>query len=401
MRIRSLVGALLGAWIALPAAGPAQAQQTTLHGQIRPRLESRDPGTGGTADTFTSMRVRLGLDATLSSGLSVFIQAQDVRIWGEERSTLLDFRADNLDMHQAYFRWRGDELDWLTATAGRMETSFGGERLVGSVGWTQQSRSFDGVRLDLVGGPGSVALVAYTLADLSAGTVDENRQLYGAYATREEVGIGALDAYWLYDRGASTSGQDTDEHAIGARYVLGSGNVEGRFEGTYQTGTRGGRDVSAFMFGGRIGTTLADGRLGATLWYDYLSGDDPSTPEVEVFNTLYHTGHKFYGFADVFTNIPAHTGGAGLQDFAVKLLARPLADVSAAVDLHVFRAAEQGALSGSGLAEEIDVTLTHRYSDNLSVQAGLSYVAQRDPLGEIGRLLEDQRFFYVMFDAVF
>ena len=40
----------------------AQAQQTTLNGQVRPRMESRDPSGGG-SDTHTSMRTRLGLEA--------------------------------------------------------------------------------------------------------------------------------------------------------------------------------------------------------------------------------------------------------------------------------------------------------------------------------------------------
>ena len=37
--------------------------------------------------------------------------------------------------------------DWFTGRAGRQRTRFGGERLVGWVNWTQQGRTFDGVRL--------------------------------------------------------------------------------------------------------------------------------------------------------------------------------------------------------------------------------------------------------------
>ncbi len=33
--------------------------------------------------------------------------------------------------------------------------------------------------------------------------------------------------------------------------------------------------------------------------------------------------------------------------------------------------------------------------------AGFSYVVQDGPLGEVGRLGEDQTWFYVMFDAIF
>lgn len=388
----------IGALMSLACLGAVEAQQTTFHGQVRPRLESRDPSGGG-ADTFTSMRVRLALEAMLDENLTVFIQAQDVRIWGEETSPLGDFRADNIDVHQAYFRYTGTDLDWLTASIGRMQTNFGGQRLVGAVDWAQQGQSFDGVNLQLEGEPGSVTLISYVIGDLSASTASENRQLYGAYATRGEVGPGSLDVFWLYGRARNVS--DTDEHSVGGRYQLMRGDVTGRFEATYQGGTRAGVDVSAYMFGGRLGTTLADGMADVTLWYDYLSGDDPATPEVEVFNTLYATNHKFYGSADVFTNIPLHTGGAGLQDIAAKLAFRPTDNVTAGVDLHMFRTTQQGTLTGSHLADEIDLSLSHRYSSNLGVTAGFSYVAQKAALGEIGRLGEDQTWFYVMFDAIF
>ncbi|NNL30908.1 MAG: hypothetical protein HKO77_07785, partial [Gemmatimonadetes bacterium] len=80
-------------------AAPVLAQEVTLTGQVRPRFEFRDPVAGG-LDDFTSMRVRLGVDALIERGLSVFVQVQDVRIWGEESHPLFDFSADALDLHQ-------------------------------------------------------------------------------------------------------------------------------------------------------------------------------------------------------------------------------------------------------------------------------------------------------------
>jgi len=388
-------------WIAaaalLAVAGSAEAQRTTLTGQIRPRVESRDPVAGG-SDSFTSMRVRLGVEAELQSNLSVFIQAQDVRIWGEETDPLADFRANNFDVHQAYFRYEAEELDWLTATVGRMETSFGGERLVGAVDWAQQGQAFDGVRLDLSGDPGMLSLVAYTIGDLSALTASENRQLYGAYANRMDVGGGDLDLYWLYQRARNVS--DTDEHAFGGRWAY-DGDFQARVEATLERGTRADADVSAFMIGGRVGTELSDGQASVTLWYDYLSGDDPTTPENEAFNTFYATNHKFYGFADIFTNIPLHTAGAGLQDIAAKLGFRLTDEVNGGADFHRFQAAELGTLSGKHFADELDLWLRHSYSANLAVEAGFSYVVQNDPLAEVGRLADDQTWLYLMFDAVF
>jgi len=381
--------------IALVTAPPATAQDVVLNGQVRPRYEFRDPSGDG-LDDFTSMRVRFGLDADLEDGLSIFIQVQDVRTWGEESHPLFDYSADNIDLHQGYLRFRGESWSWLTTTVGRMETNFGGQRLMGAVDWAQQGQSFDGVRFDITKGRTQWALVGYTLSDETATGLAEHEELFGVYGTVGELGPGALDLYWLFDRfhGLQTS----DEHVFGARYAF-SGGLNGRLETTIETGTRADADVSAFMLGARLGKDF--GSFSATLWYDYLSGDDPDTPEVEVFNTFYGTNHKFYGLADLFLNIPAHTAGAGLQDMALKLLWTPTSRLSVGGDVHSFSAAEQGSLSGSHFGEELDLTIRHRYSERFSAAVGFSYVIQDDPLAEIGRLDEDLSWFYVMLNAAF
>jgi hypothetical protein len=164
---------------------------------------------------------------------------------------------------------------------------------------------------------------------------------------------------------------------------------------------RGGTDVAAFMLGARLGREVLTGRGSVTLWYDYLSGNDPDSGETEVFSTLFATNHKFYGLADVFLNIPAHTAGAGLQDMAIKLASDPVGWLNIATDLHSFRVSKQGALSGTHFGEEVDVTLTGRYWSNFTTTAGFSYVFADEPLKETGRLSEDLKWFYLMVRTAF
>jgi hypothetical protein len=385
--------------LALLLAPQAQAQELTFSGQVRPRYESRDP-VAGDRDASTSMRVRAAIQAAIEPGLTVFIQAQDVRLWGSETNTLGDFAADNFDIHQAYIRYTGAGSDWLTTTIGRQETAFGGQRLVGAVGWAQQGRSFDGVRFDAGKDATKVSFIAYTLADASAPAHATDAELFGAYATFGEMGPGALDVYWLFDR---VEGDDvTNESTLGARYAFNRGTLSGRVEGSLQRGERGGDDVSAYMVGARLGSTFSEGKASLTAWYDYLSGDaDAADGEAGTFNTLYATNHKFYGFADLFLNIPAHTGGLGLVDAALKLSVKPSSTVTLGADYHMFSAAAQGSLSTRRFADELDLTLSHRYSPNLGVTTGASFVFQKDGLGEIGRLGENMTWLYVMFDAIF
>ena len=398
-----LTGVLLAAWNL-----PAMAQEVTIGGQLRPRYEFNK--VTGTADQgAVSMRTRANIDALLEDNIRVFIQFQDVRYWGEEGNTLTDFSADYMDLHQGYVEiqqmWGSD----LTARIGRQEFNLGGQRLVGAVGWTQQGRSFDGIRLTLNSGSTSLDLFGFKNNEAGSPTHNEDADFAGFQARMGNIAGGALELYTLYRRDIEPPSLfqqfgDNNEHEVtmGARYAASRGNLSYRFEGSYQVGERKGpneaQKVGAFMFGGRVGSKLGD-RLTATLWFDYLSGDDSADDKQQVFNTLFATNHKFYGFADLFLNIPAHTGGLGLQDAAVKLAFQATDDIRFNADIHSFMAAKQGALSTRRLAEELDLTLVHNYSSRVTMQGGLSYVMQADGLGELGRLADDRVWAYVMINA--
>ena len=86
---------------------------------------------------------------------------------------------------------------------------------------------------------------------------------------------------------------------------------------------------------------------------------------------------------------------------AVKLSWQLAEAVGFRADLHSFRAARQGALSGSHFGDEVDLSLSRRYSEYLTATAGFSYLLQDDPLAEVGRLSEDLKWFYLMLDASF
>ena len=131
---------------------------------------------------------------------------------------------------------------------------------------------------------------------------------------------------------------------------------------------KGTEDVSAFMFGARTGFSVSGGKGHVTFWYDYLARDgDPDDGKAKVFDTLFATNHKYYGFADLFLNVPAHTGGFGLQDAAIKTRMAIHKDISLSVDIHSFWAATKGGLSSRRLGEELDLTLTYRYSKEVSI----------------------------------
>jgi hypothetical protein len=387
---------------------PANAQDITVGAQVRPRFESRDPFNTPAVvdnDVFTSMRVRGQVRAELENNVRVMVQFQDVRLWGEETNTLTDFQADNFDVHQAYVEVSSEGPTTYSARLGRQEMPFGGHRLMGNVNWTQQARSFDAARLSADGSDVRLDVIGAWLSDATAATNDNDAYLVGAYAQLREAGPGTLDVYALFNTQFDRSGAgdpDTEQGTFGARWWGQSGNVSFRTEASYQTGNRAGLDVSAFMFGGRVGTTLADGAGSVTFWYDYLSGDDdPTDNDIKVFDTLFATNHKFYGLADLFLNIPVHTAGRGLQDIAVKGSYRPDPRVNLGLDIHSFHVAKSQGLSTGHLGEEADVTVTYQHSGNMRVTAGLSQIVQADGFADIGRLAENMTWVYLMMDVGF
>jgi len=155
------------------------------------------------------------------------------------------------------------------------------------------------------------------------------------------------------------------------------------------------------MVGLSAGVDIMEGGT-LTVLYDHLSGDeDPEDGKVGVFNTLFATNHIFYGLADYFTDIPTHTGGLGLRDLGVKSSFAVGTGTRLGVDLHHFRTTQEGSLSSPSLGNEVDLTLTHRITQELGLTSGYSYFQTKAGMEELGRLTEDAHWVYLMLNAVF
>lgn len=369
-----------------------------IGGQVRPRFEFREP-VGGTMDSFTSMRLRIQARATLDRNVTAFVQVQDVRLWGEETNTLGDFNADNIDLHQGYADFNMIGGAPIALRMGRQEVSFGGQRLIGAVAWTQQARSFDGLRLSLTPKNGRIDLIGFRTAETTGGTNPADAALFGAHGVISAMQNASLDLYAFYNY--IGGGTDTDQATVGFRYAADRPGWLYRFESSYQAGKRGGQDVSAFLIGARLGRKIKD-RGVVSIWYDYLSGDDnPGDGKIKVFDTLFATNHKFYGLYDLFLNIPVHTAGLGLQDIALKTSAKLHRDFTLNLDLHSFLLAKQGGQASRHLGEEVDLTATYRYTGGVSLTGGIALVIKDDALAGIGRLNQHAGWGYMMTSVSF
>ena len=369
----------------------------TVGGQVRPRFEFRNPS-GGNWDSFTSMRLRAQVKAQLDRDVSVFVQIQDVRLWGDEIHPLFDFNGDAIDFHQGYVDFGNLGGSPFSLRAGRQELNLGGQRLIGAVAWTQQGLAFDGLKVSTTSPKGRLDVIAFKLTEAWGFRNPNDGALIGAHGTVTSMENAALNLYALYNH---LDNVKTNQFTIGARLAGSKAKWVYRIESSLQTGERTGQDVSAFMAGARLGYKVHP-KSTVTLWYDYLSGDDDATDgKLKVFDTLFGTNHKFYGLTDLFLNIPAHTAGLGLQDLAIKTSTKPREDVTLGVDFHSFLLAKKAALASAHLGKEIDVTLSYRYAKGVSFGGGVSYVLQDTALATIGRLTKDSTWGYLMTNIVF
>ena len=200
----------------------------------------------------------------------------------------------------------------LTFRFGRQEELYGAQRLVSPLDWANTRRTFDGAKLLYKGDTWNVDGFFLHPVNRNADTEDklddtnEAVDFYGFYATRGDLAIGTLDAYYL---GLNNSIADFDYHTIGSRV---SGSTDGgqlyEFEGGYQFGKNspGYGDHSAGFFTAGLGRQLSlccdQWKPTIWFWYDWASGGDdiPAARGDNGFDHLFPLAHKYLGFMDLY-----------------------------------------------------------------------------------------------------
>jgi len=280
---KGLVGLVgLGIAASVPAAtvaGELGAEHTLQVGEtlsVRPHLEyrprvlthtGRDMKANGQKASVTQ-RVRLGVGATLLDTVHVRVDAQDVRTWGEELSTLGDRRPDGPEIYQAYGELR--LFEGSVVRVGRQEIKIDEGRLFWHRDWNDHAQSFDAVRVDQ--GIGQLKLTGLwsRVSEDDVYEVDANgNALRGAPGDHDVVAAHARSEHLSWLRPSAVFVYDRDGSNEAECYVVGvfvDGEVlpglSYRTELYHQSGQRPygaantmgyyqRADVSAFMFSAR------------------------------------------------------------------------------------------------------------------------------------------------------
>ena len=135
--------------------------QLTVAAQIRTRSEYRNgagtlkPKTNDAA-FFTSQRSRLNFNFK-SNRIVINTSVQDVRVWGQDASTISNADGNKLGVHEAWGEiilankkdssFRETLADYVSVKLGRQELVYDDSRLLGNLDWLQQARRHDAIVL--------------------------------------------------------------------------------------------------------------------------------------------------------------------------------------------------------------------------------------------------------------
>ena len=395
--------------------------QFTVSGQIRTRTEFRDgQGSPAVRDTvpavFTSQRTRLNFGYT-SHRFKVYASVQDVRVWGQDASSVNRTTTDVFDGFLLHEAWgeislvdTGKVIKNFTLKIGRQELVYDDVRLLGNLDWLQQARRHDAAILKF----DHNGWTAHLGAAFNQNVERKSNHIYNGVPTGYPASTNGMSAMYksmqlIYVAKKMKFGNVSflafkDDFS---KFHFAEADVE-RKEPLYERGvwsrvTLGGYMVgtvfeklgittSAFYQGGkyREGTSLDEYLLSLSAMYspvrkfsfgagiDVTSGNNGTDPSrrFQRFDPLYGTPHKFWGYMDYFY-VADGFGSNGLINYYLKIKYKPKSNLTLSLDAHRFVlpvavANEAGEKLAKSLGTEIDFTLNYAITSLINIDAGYS-----------------------------
>jgi len=370
---------------------------------------------------FYGQRVRLTGVGTAGDDATVKITLQDTRNWGVSGNQAADSgpyvdgpaltdSGNTLDLHEAFLQINKFFGTPIALKVGRQELVYGDQRLIGSFGWSNQGRSFDALKLmfsnDTVNVDAFTAKIEENNA--AAGDSTDDIDFHGIYATIKSIPNNTLDVYGLLYKDNGSAGLPAwsggavkaEVNTYGARLAGNAVGVDYTAEyalqsGTFEAPTGGGSDtdVDASAYAIKAGYTIPNAPVGLRVGaeYDYASGTDATSTDMETFIQLFPTNHDKYGTMD-------QQGWSNMKAWNVNVSAKPTPKLGVRLDYWNFALAEEadgwysaagtsgaaGTVRGAGclvpsgsdcdakIGTEVDVTVNYKYSDAIAIQAGVS-----------------------------
>ncbi len=362
----------------------AQSVPLTWSGELRLRseLDARDMRNSTPPNLYTLSRARIGMLARPSEDVSVFLQVQDARAFGEAATPMSSLNS--AEVHQAWLEVK-DLLPGLRVKAGKMELSVGNGRLISNNVWVNVPRTLTGLVTSLDLGKHTVTALLFNTRETSAlpsaatkfaWTRDNGDLLTGGTFRTTALERHNLEIIALYHRigKADALGRDSLSVAsLGGFFAGKTGAWSYEADAAYQTGSMFGTDVASYQAGALITYVVGHQTVrSVTAALDLYSGETISATAVGVFDPRYGAGHKNLGFMDYFTSIPAHTNRRGIIDAYGRADLSWSDAVETQLTVHHFQLHRtlSVAVPSTEIGQEVDVITRWKHSSALSVEFG-------------------------------
>lgn len=356
------------------------AQDYKFDGELRFRMNSVNKSFSNSvgSNNYTELRSRVGINFIPSSSFSAFIQFQDNRNLGSEKST--NEGTKEVDLKEANGLVKnlfGLPIDWKF---GRLTASAANSRFVGKSDWGS-GRTFDGMTLLIKSQTANFNFYAFQLSENSKAADKDDSYFGGVSVDFKSIQNFELSVFAFDELLSNMSGNNSMTSGFYSKGKFGSFIPE--LEAAYQFGNKKisnqNFDVAAYFVAFNASYKF-DFALYPTLnaGVELVSGDNSATDKkYNSFNTLYGTKHGFFGYMDYFVNIPSDTKNLGLIDYHFKIISKPFDEINFYLAFHKFDSQKKYTTITSKKVNdfgfETDFVANYIFQKNLTFSFGLSF----------------------------
>lgn len=376
--------------------------QFELDGEFRPRTEYRHGfgnflPEGENAGTATSTRSRLNAKY-YTEDYTFYLSLQDVMVWGENRQLKTEDSNNSFAIFEA---WASIKLgEGFSTKIGRQIISYDDQRILGAVGWAQQSRSHDAALLKYNKNKFSMDLGLAFNQDFSHPTgfnsvsTTYNTTGFFSYKTMQFLHLSQQynnisasllllnNGFQNFDIDGNGDGV-SNLQTIGTHLSYKKGSFGSTFNAYLQTGERqGSAKVSgAHLLGLDINYAATD-KIKFGIGAELFSGNNANTTDkIEAFFPLYGTNHKFNGFMDYFY-VGNHANSIGLIDLHASANIKTGEKSNLMVKLLNFSGEQKLPSGEKSLGSEIDLMYNQNFK-GYNIKLGYSHLFPSDGMYEL------------------
>jgi hypothetical protein len=362
--------------------------QFSLDAELRPRFEYRFgyktlPDSTSSYAALVTQRSRI-IANYKNEKLQLRFSLQDVRTWGDEK---MKTDIAGIGLHEAWVELK--LFDSISSKIGKQEFLYDNQRLLDIGNWSQIGTTHNALLLKYKYNSWTVHLaMAYNqvldtnfTTNYSKTDVKDNYKTLNFLWISKQIKKLNVSGLLIADGFQKPKTINTTylRYTAGPILKLNLNKFNSELRGFYQGGkSQTGKDINSWFANGEVSYKILNPlsvKLGGEIWSGY-NFTDSTSKEVNSFDLLYGSSHKFNGSMDYFTK-PSDTKNAGLVDIYTQISCKQGKKSTYRLDYHYFglenKYGKKNAIPlDKYLGSEIDLLGKYALSKEISLEIGYS-----------------------------